>query len=86
MCFWNPFHRLNHTLNLILENQYQLMASITERLNTIETKLIEGSSEIIAEIARLREENLSPEGEATLARLETAAQALADLVPQPPTP
>lgn len=68
------------------------MATIEERFTTVETKLNEASTEIVAEIQRLRDElaaaQLTPEAEAILERLETKAGELADIVPnvEPPTP
>lgn len=62
------------------------MATVTERLAAVEGRLDEASTEILAEIAKLKEENLSPEGEATLARLESKANALADIVGNVPAP
>lgn len=66
------------------------MATIEERFTTVETKLNEASTEIVAEIQRLREApgTLTPEAEAILTRLETKAGELADIVPnvEPPTP
>lgn len=68
-------------INRKLDN---IMATITERLKAVETAIDDASAEIVAEIAKLKDENLSPEGEATLARLEAKVTALKDIVPDAP--
>lgn len=64
-----------------------LMPDINARLAAIETRLDEASTEITAELAKLREQLgnvITPEAEATLARLETKSGALADIIPNTP--
>lgn len=59
------------------------MATLNERLSSIETNLDEASTELLAELAKLREQigTVTPEAEEILGRLETKAKALADVVP-----
>jgi hypothetical protein len=54
---------------------------INTRLAAVETGLNEAATEITAELANLRGEVLTPEGLATLERLEAKSKALADLIP-----
>lgn len=62
------------------------MATLNERLEAIEKNLDEAGTEIVAEIAKLREQlgTVPPEAEATLARLETKGKGLADIIPNAP--
>jgi DNA-binding transcriptional MerR regulator len=55
--------------------------NINTRLAAVETGLNEASTEITAELAKLREERLTAEGLATLDRLEAKSKALADIIP-----
>lgn len=59
------------------------MATLNERLLGIETAVDEAGTELVAELAKLREQIgvLTPEAEATIARLETKSKALADIIP-----
>lgn len=60
------------------------MATLTERLGSIETSLDEASTELTNELAKLREQLgnvITPEAEAIIARLEAKSKALADVIP-----
>lgn len=64
--------------------QEKNMATVIERLSGIETSLDEASTELLAELTKLREQLgnvITPEAEAVIARLETKAKALADVIP-----
>lgn len=62
-----------------------LMATLQERFDQIETKLDEGTKELLAELKTLREQiaigSLTPQAEATLQRIETKAKVIADVIP-----
>jgi len=60
------------------------MSTLNDRLLGIETAVDEAGTEIVAELTKLREQLggvLTPEAEATIARLETKSKALADIIP-----
>lgn len=57
------------------------MANVTERFNTVIAKLTEASAEILAQIEKLKEEDLSPEGEVALQTIEAKATAMAEISP-----
>lgn len=60
------------------------MATLIERLGSIETSLDEASTELTNELAKLREKLgnvITPEAEAIIARLEAKSKALADVIP-----
>lgn len=59
----------------------RLIMTVTERLQAVEKKLDESSREFLAELAKLHEEKLSGDGEATLTRLEAKATAMSEIVP-----
>jgi len=62
---------------------------INDRLTTIEAALDETGAEITAELATLRKQIqhvISPDALATLARLQTKAGWLADIIPGTPAP
>jgi predicted negative regulator of RcsB-dependent stress response len=61
-----------------------IMATLIERLGSIETSLDEASTELTNELAKLREQLgnvITPEAEAIIARLEAKSKALADVIP-----
>lgn len=64
-----------------------IMATLQERFDAIETKLDEGSSELLAELKTLRDQLagsvLTPEAEATLQRIEAKSKGIADIIPGP---
>lgn len=70
------------------------MPTIEERFDAVDASLTEASSELTAELQKLRDElanasiTLSPKAEASLSNIEAKAKALADIVPNapPPTP
>lgn len=62
------------------------MATINDRFTAINTKLTEASTEILAELEKLRGETLSDEARASLDAIEAKANAMADIVPNTPTP
>lgn len=73
------------------QNQKHIMRTLNElesALGGIEGKLDKAKTEIVGEITKLREAlantTLPAGAEAALARLETAAQALDDIVPDAP--
>ena len=79
----------------LLITQHQTNQTIMRTLNELESalagigdKLDKAKTEITKEIAALREQlgnvALPPSAEAALARLETAAQALDDVIPDAP--
>lgn len=68
-------------LNRKLDN---LMPNLEERFNAVSAKLDEASSEILEEIRKLREGELTPEQEAALANIEAKANALAEIAPPLP--
>ena len=79
--------RLQQQLARIERNQILHMATVKERLETIETHIDEGTAEVLAEIAALREAiaNGNPaQIEEVLARLETKATTLKDIIPNAP--
>ena len=60
------------------------MATLSERLGSIESTLDEASTELTNELAKLREQLgnvITPEAEAIIARLEAKSKALADVIP-----
>lgn len=63
------------------------MPTLEERLTTVETNLAEASSELVAEIGRLRTElennGFTAAAEQKLTNIETMAAALKDVVPNP---
>lgn len=63
-----------------------IMANINERLAGIETKLGEASTEILALIETLRNEQMSAAGLAALDAIEAKANALAEIVPNEAQP
>jgi hypothetical protein len=66
-----------------------ILMTIAERLAAIENKLDEAASEITTELITLRGQLgnvITPEAEATLARLEGKATALANIIPDAPAP
>lgn len=63
-----------------------IMANINERLAGIETKLGEASTEILALIETLRNEQMSAAGLAALDKIEANANALAEIVPNEAQP
>lgn len=73
-------HQTNHNLRRL----NKLMANINERLQSIDTRLGEASTEILALIEKLQGESLSPEGRIALDSLESKANALADIVSETP--
>lgn len=66
------------------------MATLQERFDSIDASLNEASSEILAELQRLRDAlaaasvTLSPEAEASLVKVERHAKGLADVIPNAP--
>jgi hypothetical protein len=67
--------------NQLIQNH---MPDINARLTAIEAKIDEASTEITAELAKLREQLgnvITAEAEATLTRLETKSAAIADIIP-----
>lgn len=80
------------TLGALIQQQQQnntILMTIAERLTAIETKLDEAASEITTELITLRGQLgnvITPEAEATLARLEGKATALANIIPGSPSP
>lgn len=79
--WYTPFQRdLVKAVNSI---QHKLM-TLQERLTALETKLDEGTDEILAELALLREAGVTPEAEVILARIESKVSALADVSPPVP--
>jgi len=67
-----------------IKTKENIMAALNERLLGIESALDEASLEIAGELAKLREQLgnvLTPEAEATIARLESKGKALADVIP-----
>jgi ABC-type transporter Mla subunit MlaD len=74
----------NASLVKAINNLSKIMATVAERLAAVESAIDEGSSELVAEIAKLREQigaGITPEAEATLVRLEAKATALKDIIP-----
>lgn len=65
------------------------MATVAERLSAVESALDEGAQELVAELAKLREQiangTVTEEALATIGRLETKATALANIIPNAPT-
>ncbi len=59
----------------------KLMPNLQERFDAANARLDEASSEILAEIAKLKEGTLSSEQEAALANIETKIAALAEVSP-----
>lgn len=81
------FTKLNKTLARIERNQRRTLMTLEERFNAVSTKLDEASAEILAEIATLKSQPLTPEQEAALANIEAKANALGDIAPPiPPQP
>ncbi len=67
-----------------IKTKENIMATLNERLLGIESTLDEASLEITGELAKLREQLgnvLTPEAEATIARLEAKGKGLADVIP-----
>lgn len=70
-----------------LERKINNMAEdVNARLAGIETNLNEASTEILAELERLKGESLSEEGRATLGRLEELGTGLANIANPPSQP
>jgi chromosome segregation ATPase len=85
---WMGWEKLSETNNR-WERLDKRMATIDERLAAIEGSIDEAGGEITLELAKLREQLgnvITPEAEATIARLETKAKALADIIPNAPPP
>lgn len=63
------------------------MGAVEDRLEAVNAKLTEASTEIPALVQQLRDEiAANAVQESTLAALEAAGSGLADLVPNPPPP
>lgn len=63
-----------------------IMGELQDQLKQIENNLNEASTELLAEIEKLRKSNtLSDEDRATLNRIGDKAKGLADIVPNAPT-
>lgn len=81
---WLGWERLTETKQRHQEI-LKLMATIAERLTLVETALDEAGTEIVSELAKLRDQiangTVTPEALETLGRLETKAKALADIIP-----
>lgn len=71
-------------VNLQLKRILNIMPNLQERLDNINTALNEAADEIIAELQRLREGNLTPEQEQSLANIESRAEALRNVSPPLP--
>jgi Skp family chaperone for outer membrane proteins len=69
------------TLESVHRKLDKIIMTIEERFNAVSAKLDEASTEILAEIAKLRDGTLTPEQEAALANIEAKANALADIAP-----
>ncbi len=81
--------RHNQLITLITKNHTALMATLKERLDKIEADLNEGVGEVTSEITLLRDQlanagTIPADAEATLARIETKAGALKDIIPNAP--
>lgn len=75
------------TLNQIKHVLRRTMANINETLAGINTRLDEATTELLALIGTLTNEQLTPEGRAALDAIKTKVDALADVVPGvPPQP
>jgi hypothetical protein len=61
----------------------KLMSQLDTRIEALNTRLDEATSEILALLGQLNDETLSAEGQAALAQAETKVAALADIVPGP---
>lgn len=72
-----------HKTNEHLKGIREVMANINETLAGINARLTEASTEILALIEELRNEQLTPAGREALAQIEAKANALADIVPNP---
>lgn len=81
LALWNA--RSLHNLHKKIE---QNMSTILERFEGVNARLDEAASEILALIQELRDQGVTPEAEAVLVQIEAKAQALADIVPNPPSP
>lgn len=81
LALWNAcsLHNLHALTN-------KNMSTILERFEGVNARLDEAASEILALIQELRDQGVTPEAEAVLAQIEAKAQALADIVPNPPPP
>lgn len=64
------------------------LSELLTAVGEVETKLDEASTEILAELEKLRttDPDISPEGAAVVERVKTKAQALADIIPNAPEP
>ena len=74
-------------LNIITRKVDKMADNLKDRFDKVSTKLDEASSEILAEIAKLREGGtLTPDQETALGNIEAKANALADISPalEPP--
>lgn len=79
------------TLTETKKRHDQIMSALSElntRLTTVEAALTKASTEITTELARLRDQlattPLPDDAAATLIRIETAAKALDDIIPDAP--
>lgn len=80
-------------LTVILQNQINHMAKLTDlagRLANVETVLLKARDEIVAELAKLRDQlgnvDIPADAEATLGRLDALSAALDELNPDAPPP
>lgn len=84
---WLGWERLSETRKRH-EQIIKIMATIQERLTTIETSIDEAGTELTAELTKLREQiangTVTPEALETIGRLEAKAKALADIIPNEP--
>ncbi len=60
------------------------MPTLQERFDSVNANLQEAATEILAELTNLRNLNLPPEAEASLAAIEAKANALKDVSPPVP--
>lgn len=59
----------------------KIMATIQERFDNLNANLDEATTEILAELAKLRQGELTPEQEAALTNIEAKVNALKDTSP-----
>lgn len=74
------------TTNEILKGIQKIMANINDELAEVNTHLTEASAEILALIADLEKERLTPAGRTALNEIKAKATALKDIVLPTPAP
>ena len=81
---WNPFRRIRGQLYILNRKLEIIIMSLETRFTDIENQLTEASTEILRELALLRDSGVTPEAEVILARIEAKATALAAISPPVP--